>query len=135
MIGELITKFRRSFLLIRCRKDGDFIEILNSYPVKTAINEPLGVALVVIAILAGVMIVAIIAAEEDNIIAGLIAITFCICLLVAGIKLCAVTEETNRKEYQVLLDEKYPAKDLISKYEIVKQEGKILYLRDKEGDS
>ena len=98
-------------------------------------NEPLGVALTIIAILAGIMIVAIIATEEDNIIAGLIGIAFCICLLVAGIKLCGVTEETNRKEYQVLLDEKYPAKDLISKYEIVNQEGKIVYLRDKEGDS
>lgn len=127
-------KFRRSFLPIRCRKDGDFIEILNSYPVMVCRSQAIGFLCITVAII--LLIITLILSTENMIPVAVGIFVFLVAALSAlygCYNLCEV--ETNITEYQVIIDDDYLAKDLLDRFEIVNQEGKILYLRDKEGDS
>lgn len=108
------------------------MEILNSYPVLEVRNAILTVTCILLAIFVPIFIAAASEAFSNSnlksiILTILILITFFVAAMYFGQEI-----PSGITEYQVILSDDYPAKDLYEKYEVIKTEGKIWYIRDKE---
>ena len=68
----------------------------------------------------------------DSVIAGVILITLVFIVFLLPMIYYAKNEPIGITEYQVILSDDYSANELYEKYEVVKTEGKIWYIRDKE---
>lgn len=100
--------------------------ILNSYRV-TNISD---VVLMMVVILIMSLMISFIISEGNG---AIFLLSF---ILVAGFVSILVLPKCIRDikhyQYEVLLEDNYPAKDLIEKYEIVEQRGDIWVIKDKE---
>ena len=109
------------------------MEILNSYPVLEEKNLTLFVIFLILAIV-GPLITCYILSDccWDSVIGKVILTTLVFIVFLLPTIYCAQSEPTGITEYQVILSDDYSAKDLYENYEIIKTEGKIWYIRDKE---
>lgn len=100
--------------------------ILNSYRV-TNISD---VVLIIVIILIVSSVISLIISD------GYGAIFLLCFILIAGLVSILVLpkciRDTKHYQYEIILEDNYPAKDLIDKYEIVEQRGDIWVVRDKE---
>ena len=107
------------------------MEILNSYPVLEARNLTLCIIFLIMAIFAP-LITSYISEDCRSVIGRVILITLVFIVFLVPTIYCAKNEPTGITEYQVILSDDYPAKDLYERYEVIKTEGKIWYIQDKE---
>ena len=109
------------------------MEILNSYPVLEEKNLMLFVIFLILAIV-GPLITCYILSDccWDSVIGKVILTTLVFIVFLLPTIYCAQSEPTGITEYQVILSDDYSAKDLYKNYEVIKTEGKIWYIRDKE---
>lgn len=65
----------------------------------------------------------------------LLSIMGAILFVILGISAAAIyANQNNQMEYKVVLDDTYPAKELLKSYEVIEQDGEIYILRAKESD-
>ena len=106
------------------------MEILNSYPILVERNTVLGIVACLCLMISPLLLGILINAFPKNWIIILI-------LLIDGLLLISMIYfskkvPSGRLEYQVIISDDYSAKDLYEKYEVIKTEGKIWYIQDKE---
>ncbi len=54
--------------------------------------------------------------------------------VILGISAAIFVKHNNQMEYKVVLDDTYPAKELLKSYEVIEQDGEIYILKAKETD-
>lgn len=105
------------------------MEILNSYPILKNRNDfSLITSCVLFCVFLVLMIISLAVYEfKLFVVFSTLTIVSCISMLYCGAEV-----PSGRLEYQVIISDDYPAKNLYEKYEVVKTEGKIWYIQDKE---
>ena len=107
------------------------MEILNSYPVMGVKSNPLIILFIILLAISVACSLAFFFAEEFYV--GLLFM-FLAVVLIAPITNYAKKIPTEITEYQVILDEDYSAQKLYDEYVVIRREGKIWIIQDKENN-
>ena len=108
------------------------MEILNSYPIFEARNFTLCTIFLILAIVGPLITCCISEDRCHSVIGKVILITLVFIVFLLPTIYYAQNEPTGITEYQVILSDDYSANELYKKYDVIKTEGKIWYIQDKE---
>ena len=106
------------------------MEILNSYPVLIERNSYLAAIFFTLLLLSPGLAAIIFNKFYTSI--DVVLILLIVTLSTIGFKYFEQDIPSGKLEYQIIISDDYSAKDLYENYEVIKTEGKIWYIRDKE---
>ena len=91
-----------------------------------------GIVVLLICFSVGFLIMAIAGVMLDS---QSLATMGAILYIILGISAVICSRQNPQMEYKVVLDDTYPAKELLKSYDVVEQDGEIYILKAKESDS
>lgn len=108
------------------------IEILNKTPITEMTDKARIVGIIAFIFLIIAFISLIISSETENIKCSVVSAVLLFVFIIISVICKLTTQPTGRYTYKVTIDESVPINEVYENYNVIKQDGKIWILEDKE---